>query len=117
MWLWLLIVTSAHRGEAWHRLRREDFSQVELEASPELWELLKSMMRAAPALRIGITLVDTHPVVVRARRSMERMRSQYGSVFGASPLGAVPDGFLDEILGRGRRGVDSDDDWEMDLGA
>lgn len=116
MWLWLLIVISALRGEAWHRLRREDFSQVELDASPELWELLKSMMRAAPALRIGIALVDTHPVVVRARRAMERMRSQYGSVFGASPLGAVPDGFLDEILGRGGLG-DDDDDWEMDLGA
>ena len=60
----------AHRGEAWHRLRREDFSQVELDASAELWELLKSMMRAAPALRIGIALVDTHPVVVRARRAI-----------------------------------------------
>ncbi|RPD63961.1 hypothetical protein L227DRAFT_561394 [Lentinus tigrinus ALCF2SS1-6] len=104
------------QGEAWHRLRREDFSQVELDASPELWELLKSMMRAAPALRIGIALVDTHPVVVRARRAMERMRSQYGSVFGASPLGAVPDGFLDEILARGSYDAD-EDDWEMDLGA
>ncbi|KAI0371183.1 hypothetical protein BV20DRAFT_1051922 [Pilatotrama ljubarskyi] len=114
------------QGEAWHRLRREDFSQVELDASPELWELLKSMMRAAPALRIGITLVDTHPVVVRARRAMERMRAQWGPVFGASPLGAVPEGFLDDILGRGRRGgslvVDddedgADDDWDMELGA
>ncbi|KAI0743749.1 hypothetical protein C8Q80DRAFT_1220637 [Daedaleopsis nitida] len=105
------------QGEGWHRLRREDFSQVELDASTELWEVLKSMMRAAPALRIGIALVDTHPVVVRARRAMERMRSQHGSVFGASPLGAVPDGFLDEILARGRRGFDDDDDWEMDLGA
>lgn len=37
-------------------------------------------MRAAPALRIGIALVDTHPVVVRARRAMERMRFSYGSV-------------------------------------
>lgn len=82
------------------------------------------MMRAAPALRIGITLVDTHPVVVRARRAMERMRAQWGPVFGASPLGAVPDGFLDDILGRGkRRGSlvdDSDEDeedWDMELGA
>ena len=89
---------------------------MEVDASPELWDLLKSMMRAAPALRIGIALVDTHPGVVRARRSMERMRSQYGSVFGASPLGAVPDGFLDEILGRGRHDLE-DDDWDMDLGA
>ena len=115
-----------YRGEAWHRLRREDFSQVELDASAELWELLKSMMRAAPALRIGIALVDTHPVVVRARRAMERMRTQWGPVFGASPLGAVPEGFLDDILGRskGRSGLvddgeedDEDDDWEMELGA
>ncbi|KAH9892904.1 hypothetical protein C8Q73DRAFT_649457 [Cubamyces lactineus] len=114
------------QGEAWHRLRREDFSQVELEASAELWELLKSMMRAAPALRIGIALVDTHPVVVRARRAMERMRAQWGPVFGASPLGAVPGGFLDDILGRGKRrsGMDDDgdedaedEDWEMELGA
>ena len=72
------------------------------------------MMRAAPALRIGIQLVDTHPVVVRARRAMERMRSQYGPVFGASPLGAVPSGFLDEILAHGKR-LDADEDWEMDL--
>ena len=50
------VVSWAYRGEAWHRLRREDFSQVELDASPELWDLLKSMMRAAPALRIGIML-------------------------------------------------------------
>ncbi len=73
-------------------------------------------MRAAPALRIGMALVDTHPVVVRARQAMERMRFQYGSVFGASPLGAVPDGFLDEILARGGNGRD-DDDWDMELGA
>ena len=112
----IMTANDLNRGEAWHRLRREDFSQVQFEASSELWELLKSMMRAAPALRIGIALVDTHPVVVRARRAMERMRSQYGSVFGASPLGAVSDGFLDEILGRGGLG-DDDDDWEMDLGA
>ncbi|KAI0829716.1 hypothetical protein BC628DRAFT_1487315 [Trametes gibbosa] len=115
------------QGEAWHRLRREDFSQVELEASAELWDLLKSMMRAAPALRIGITLVDTHPVVVRARRAMERMRSQWGPVFGASPLGAVPAGFLDDILARGKRkggelegeedDVEEDSDWDMELGA
>ncbi|KAI8994029.1 hypothetical protein BD414DRAFT_481168 [Trametes punicea] len=113
------------QGEAWHRLRREDFSQVELDASPELWELLKSMMRAAPALRIGIALVDTHPVVVRARRAMEQMRVKWGSVFGASPLGAVPEGFLDDILGRGMRNHDAEDndaeemgdDWDMDLGS
>lgn len=74
------------------------------------------MMRAAPALRIGIQLVDTHPVVMRARHAMERMREQHGAVFGASPLGAVPGGFLDEILARGRRAWDDDDDdWEMDL--
>lgn len=73
------------------------------------------MMRAAPALRIGIALVDTHPVVLRARHAMERMRMQHGAVFGASPLGAVPAGFLDEILARGRRMMDDDDDWEMDL--
>ncbi|EIW62905.1 uncharacterized protein TRAVEDRAFT_141457 [Trametes versicolor FP-101664 SS1] len=112
------------QGEGWHRLRREDFSQVELDASPELWELLKSMMRAAPALRIGITLVDTHPVVLRARRAMEKMRAQWGPVFGASPLGAVPDGFLDDILGRGKRhgslvddSDEDDEDWDMELGA
>lgn len=80
------------------------------------------MMRAAPALRIGIMLVDTHPAVQRARHAMDRMRAQCGPVFGASPLGAVPDGFLDEILGKKRRHSGHDDDeeqsdWEaMDVG-
>lgn len=92
------------RGEAWHRLRGEDFSQVDLEDSPELLELIQQMMRTDPSLRIGVHAVYNHPVVSRARLNMERAyaaaKRQGTPVFAASPLASVSAGFMDEILGR-----------------
>jgi mitosis inhibitor protein kinase SWE1 len=93
---------SLTRGEAWHRLRREDFSQVDLERSPELLRLIQHMMRRDPTLRIDIHAVYGHPVVARARARMEQMysaaRAAGSSVFVASPLASVAEGFLEEIL-------------------
>jgi mitosis inhibitor protein kinase SWE1 len=79
---------------------------VDLQDSPELLALIKSMMRTDPTRRVGAHEVYGHPIVVRARAVMERMheaaRASGASVFGASPLAGVPGGFLEEILGRGR---------------
>jgi len=92
------------QGEPWHRLRQEDFGQVDLDESPELLELIKSMMRTNPVLRVNIHDIRAHPVVWRTRVAMERMqieaKANESSVFVASPLAGVPDGFLEEILGR-----------------
>jgi mitosis inhibitor protein kinase SWE1 len=106
---------SFSRGEDWHRLRREDFSQVELKAdSPELFELIRSMMRTDPEMRVSAKQVCAHSVVVRTKRAMERrlaevavaVRSRSGDSAGASallaasPLFGESPSFLDEILGR-----------------
>ncbi|KAF9485940.1 hypothetical protein BDN70DRAFT_889660 [Pholiota conissans] len=100
------------QGEGWQRLRREDFSQVDLEEdSPELADLVWSMMRTEPTARLTIGQVCAHPVVRRAREAMERMRdvlkSQGKSMWGASPLASVPHGFLEDILDRGEGAMDT----------
>ena len=100
------------RGEPWHRLRQEDFEQVDLDSSPELFELIKNMMRTNPRERVSAEAVSEHAVVKRARAAMERVRGDAGAVFSASPLASVRDGFLDEILGR--RG-DGDGSGVMDV--
>ncbi|KAK0202737.1 hypothetical protein DFS33DRAFT_1436723 [Desarmillaria ectypa] len=91
------------QGEPWHRLRREDFSQVDLDDSPELLELIQQMMRTDPALRIGIQAIYSHPVVSRARMNMEMLYNvavrDGTSLFAASPLASVSSDFLEEILG------------------
>lgn len=91
---------------------------MDLDGSPELFELIKSMMRTHPAERVDVQTVHSHPIVCRVRLSMERMYSEAkgtgSSVFAASPLASVPDTFLDEILGR-RTIVPRYDDVVMDL--
>jgi mitosis inhibitor protein kinase SWE1 len=103
------------QGEPWHRLRREDLSQVELDGfSPELVQLLLACMRSDPEQRATALEVANHPVVSRARKAMEshalELRMGGRPVFGASALASVPDGWLDAVLGYQRR-----DDDEMDL--
>jgi mitosis inhibitor protein kinase SWE1 len=92
------------QGEPWHRLRREDLSQVELDGfSPELVDLLLCTLRTDPARRASASDVAGHPVVERARRAMEAherdLRAVGAPLFGASALASVA-GFLDGILGR-----------------
>ena len=97
-----LILSRFCRGEGWQRLRREDFSQVDLEAnSPELVELIRNMMRTDPGKRLTMAQVCAHPVVRRAREKMEALHEELkgSSTWGASPLASVGSGFLDEILG------------------
>ncbi|OAX44090.1 hypothetical protein K503DRAFT_861674 [Rhizopogon vinicolor AM-OR11-026] len=92
------------QGDGWHRLRQEDFSQMNLDGSPELFALIKSMMRMDPARRIDVEAVCGHPVVSRAGAAMERTyeecKREGRSVFAASPLAGVPSTFLEDILGR-----------------
>lgn len=75
-----------------------------MDGSPELFALVRAMMRADPALRVGAGDVHAHPVVARARAAMERQaaeaRAAGRNVLEASPLLGVQDGFLEEILGR-----------------
>ncbi|KAH6914326.1 other/WEE protein kinase [Coprinopsis sp. MPI-PUGE-AT-0042] len=91
------------QGDSWHRLRREDLSEVKWEGSNELLELIKQTMRTDPAQRVSAQDVYNHPVVTRARRRMqvayERAKADGTTVFAASPLAGVNVGFLEEILG------------------
>ncbi|KAE9394907.1 kinase-like protein [Gymnopus androsaceus JB14] len=90
------------QGEAWHRLRQEDFSQVDLEDSPQLLRLVQQMMRTNPSLRVGINGVYNHPIVARARAKMEQAHATAvrtgTSLFVASPLASVSEDFLPAIL-------------------
>ncbi|KIK67257.1 hypothetical protein GYMLUDRAFT_156166 [Collybiopsis luxurians FD-317 M1] len=90
------------QGEAWHRLRQEDFSQVDLDDSPEVLRLIQQMMRTIPSLRVGIHGVYNHPIVCRARVKMEQAHETAKctgtSLFAASPLASVSEDFLPAIL-------------------
>lgn len=107
-----------YRGDAWHQLRQENFPpQVGLDDSPELLDLIKSMMRRDPALRVSVQVIRAHPVVSRARAAMEQTladATKIGStIFAASPLASVPKTFLEDILGHAA--VPTPDDGAMDL--
>jgi mitosis inhibitor protein kinase SWE1 len=77
---------------------------MDLDRSPELFALIKSMMRMDPARRIDVQTVCAHPVISRARAAMERTfeecKREGTSVFAASPLAGVPSTFLESILCR-----------------
>ncbi|THH02616.1 hypothetical protein EW026_g331 [Hermanssonia centrifuga] len=84
------------QGEAWHRLRHEDFQQVDFgNCSNELVELLKNMMRSDPALRMDAKMVYDHPV--------------------ASALAGVREGWLEEVLGHVEMWDADEGDEAMDL--
>ncbi|KAG2128324.1 uncharacterized protein EDB93DRAFT_1184674 [Suillus bovinus] len=91
------------QGDGWHKLRQEDFSQMDLDGSPELFALIKSMMRTDPARRVDVQAVCAHAIVSRARAAMERTyeaaKRDGTSLFAASPLAGVSNTFLEEILG------------------
>lgn len=106
------------RGEAWHRIRHEDFAQVDLtDLSTELVELLKSTLRSDPALRADAGLVNAHPVITRARLSMDEKRREVGAVFEASALAGAPPGWLDFVIGHSNEwnGDEDDEDEAMDV--
>lgn len=88
------------QGESWHRLRHDDFAQVDFTSlSPELIRLLKNMLRSEPSLRLTASQVADHPVVCLARDHMQQTRVASGATFAASPLASVPEGWLEDVLG------------------
>jgi mitosis inhibitor protein kinase SWE1 len=99
------------RGEAWHRLRNEDFSQVHLEHSQALVDLIQQMMRTDPTQRLTSAEVEFYPPICRARARMEVLRvelsAQNKNIWGASPLASVPPGFLEDILATDSMEVDN----------
>ena len=98
------------QGESWHRLRREDFSEVKWEGSNALLDLIQQTMRTDPAQRLTAREVYNHPVVTRTRRKMQaayaRACADGTNVFAASPLAGVTAGFLEEILGDSENAMD-----------
>ena len=86
---------------------------MDLDGSPELFALIKSMMRTDPARRVDVQAVCGHPVVSRAGVAMERRYEQAKregtSLFAASPLAGVANTFLEEILERLGDGCDAMD--------
>ena len=107
-----------YQNQGWSpSIRHDDFSQVDFaDISTELVELLKSMMRSDPNLRVDARMVCSHPVIVRARLSMEDLRKELGPVFHASALAGAPEGWLAEILGRNDLWDGAEEDEAMDLG-
>ncbi|KAI9510110.1 hypothetical protein F5148DRAFT_1282301 [Russula earlei] len=92
-------------GEPWHRLRKDDLSQVDFptDTSRELRELLMALLRSNAGARMDSGGVCAHPVVARTRAAMERLMEEAQRAgepsFAASPLASVPVGFLAEVLG------------------
>ncbi|KAJ6594050.1 kinase-like domain-containing protein [Mycena capillaripes] len=80
------------QGEAWLRLRRDDYSQIALDDMPELFGLIQEMMQSDPGSRIAVEGICGHPVVARARAWMERT--------GEAPLAPPAAGFVGDILAR-----------------
>ncbi|OCB88390.1 hypothetical protein A7U60_g4431 [Sanghuangporus baumii] len=96
------------QGDPWHRLREQDFSQVEgfTDCSAALQHLIMWMMSKDPSARPTAAEIYSHPVISRAREQMDTLldvlRAQEGSqpevLFKASPLASVDDSFLSDIL-------------------
>ncbi|CAK5281595.1 unnamed protein product [Mycena citricolor] len=80
------------QGDSWLRLRREDFSQIDMDDMPELFTLIREMMLTDPALRIDVGNICRDPIVQRASA---RMASS-----GESPLASCGREFVLDILGR-----------------
>lgn len=94
------------RGTPWHKLRNENFEDVqeELEStSAALLELIRGLMRTDPGARLNMEDVFNSAVVGRAREWMETRRVEAlregRSVMLASPLAKEEGGFIQTVLG------------------
>ncbi|KAL5523712.1 hypothetical protein ACEPAG_7885 [Sanghuangporus baumii] len=97
------------QGDPWHRVREQDFSQVEgfTDCSAVLQHLIMWMMSKDPSARPTAAEICSHPVISRAQEHMNALldvlREEEGSqpeiLFKASPLASMDDSFLSDILG------------------
>ncbi|KAG9119816.1 hypothetical protein FRC07_004967 [Ceratobasidium sp. 392] len=103
-------------GEPWHKLRNDDFSDVDLDGfSPELISVISGMMRREAGQRPSMALVCAHECIVRTEaimtRAIESARAsatEATGVFRASPFGSEGPAFLEEVLGHSRDGEGMD---------
>lgn len=108
----LIVVCTTLRGDAWHRLRRDQFEQIDFsQVSTELAELLKNMMRSDPARRIDAIGIYDHPIMTEVRLAMDRAREARPG-FKGSALSGERDGWVDEIFERARS-WDEDESMEV----
>ena len=99
------------QGDAWHRLRQDDFVQVDFTAlSTQLVTLLEGMLCSQPARRLTADQVTSHPVIRCAREHMDYMRTTSG-VLAGSPLVGASEDWLERILGS----ADEDDSMDTSL--
>lgn len=93
-----------HRGPPWHKLRKENFEDVELDGtSGVLSQLIKDLMRSDPGGRPTVEKVCAGPVVTRARAWMAAKRKEAArdgrSLMLGSPLAKEEEGFVWRVLG------------------
>ncbi|KAG8964483.1 hypothetical protein FRC03_001734 [Tulasnella sp. 419] len=88
-------------GDAWHRLRNEDFSEVTLAGlSPTIVTLVTTMMATDPLRRPTIEAVLSHPSVTRTLAIMKHNRdAAKDKAFRASAFVSEPPTFLETVLG------------------
>ena len=109
LFIYDILMSILCRGDSWHRLREQDFSQVEgfTECSTALQTLIASMMSKDPASRPSADDIYSHVVITRARSRMDALLEELRAcgesspevLFKASPLAAVDESFLSDILG------------------
>ncbi|KAG8890221.1 hypothetical protein FRB98_000549 [Tulasnella sp. 332] len=102
-------------GDAWHRLRHDDFEEVPLDVfSNTIVSFITRMLMAAdPSKRLTIARIQTFEPIARTRAVMKRNRLEVkedsGKMFRASAFATEPASFLQEVLSK-----EQDDDL-MDL--
>jgi len=90
-------VVDGYSGDAWHKLRSEDLSGVEMSTLSEpLRQLVQVMMSSHPDDRPTMEQVCAHPVVSKVRAAMDAVADLPG--MAASPLHPEPDSFLEAVL-------------------
>ncbi|KAG9012704.1 hypothetical protein FRB93_001257 [Tulasnella sp. JGI-2019a] len=102
-------------GDAWHRLRHDDFEEVPLDGfSSTLVSFITTMLMASdPKKRPSVARIQAMEPIARTRAIMKRNRLEVkedsGKMFRASAFVTEPPSFLEEVLG-----TEFDDD-QMDI--
>ena len=91
-------------GDPWHRLRNDDFSEVNLEGfTYTLVSFIARMMKRDPALRPTVQDIQESSMIVKTRAAMKRnldeVLAKGGKPFRASAFATELPSFMDEVLG------------------